>query len=212
MALVLVADDNREFAELLRALLEDAGHTVITAYSGLAAIAVVEQHPIDCAVLDVLIPQISGDATAGTRIFSATLSKWTAPEPEAIQTAPISPPNSACDELDGSPTSQVTRFHRIAPISPPNTTAGVTLASSTIPLEIVFATSVDRNAPTRFSTPEIATATFGFSAPVAIEVAMAFAVSWKPLVKSNASAVTMTTRTRNEMSTARPSPREVAEG
>ena len=64
MALVLVADDNREFAELLRALLEDAGHTVITAYSGLAAIAVVEQHPVDCAVLDVLIPQISGDAVA----------------------------------------------------------------------------------------------------------------------------------------------------
>ena len=64
MALVLVADDNREFAELLRALLEDAGHTVITAYSGLAAIAVVEQNPVDCAVLDVLIPQISGDAVA----------------------------------------------------------------------------------------------------------------------------------------------------
>ena len=64
MALVLVADDNREFAELVRALLEDAGHTVITAYSGLAAIALVEQHPVDCAVLDVLIPQISGDAVA----------------------------------------------------------------------------------------------------------------------------------------------------
>ena len=64
MALVLVADDNREFAELLRALLEDAGHSVITAYSGLAAIVVVEQHPVECAILDVLIPQISGDAVA----------------------------------------------------------------------------------------------------------------------------------------------------
>ncbi len=64
MALVLVADDNREFAALVCALLEDAGHTAITAYSGLAAIAAVEQHPVDCAVLDVLIPQISGDAVA----------------------------------------------------------------------------------------------------------------------------------------------------
>ena len=36
----------------------------------------------------------------------------------------------------------------------------------------------------------------GFSAPVAIEVATALAVSWKPLVKSNANAVTMTTTTR----------------
>ncbi len=64
MAHVLVADDNRGFAELLRALLEDAGHTVVTAYSGLAAIHVVEQEPVDAAVLDVLIPEISGDAVA----------------------------------------------------------------------------------------------------------------------------------------------------
>ena len=64
MATILVADDNRGFAELCRALLEDAGHTVVTAYSGLAAIAVVEQQEIDAAVLDVLIPQISGDAVA----------------------------------------------------------------------------------------------------------------------------------------------------
>jgi CheY-like chemotaxis protein len=64
MALVLVADDNRGFAELLRALLEDAGHHVVTAYSGLAAIAAVEQERVDAAVLDVLIPGISGDAVA----------------------------------------------------------------------------------------------------------------------------------------------------
>jgi CheY-like chemotaxis protein len=64
MATVLVADDNRGFAELVRALLEDAGHNVVTAYSGLAAIAAVEQHDVDAAVLDVLIPEISGDAVA----------------------------------------------------------------------------------------------------------------------------------------------------
>ena len=64
MSTVLVADDNRGFAELLRALLEDAGHEVVTAYSGLAAIAAVEQNAVDVAVLDVLIPQISGDAVA----------------------------------------------------------------------------------------------------------------------------------------------------
>src|SRR5436305_11206861 len=64
MATVLVADDNRGFAELCRALLEDAGHQVVTAYSGLAAIAAVEQQPVDAAVLDILIPEISGDAVA----------------------------------------------------------------------------------------------------------------------------------------------------
>ena len=46
----------------------------------------------------------------------------------------------------------------------------------------------------------MSTAVRGFSALVAIEVAMALAVSWKPFVKSNASAVTMTTMTMTVMS------------
>ena len=62
----------------------------------------------------------------------------------------------------------------------------------TMPPEIVFATVVDRNAPTMLSTADTATATRGRSAPVAIDVAMALAVSWKPFVKSNANAVMMT--------------------
>ena len=39
--------------------------------------------------------------------------------------------------------------------------------------------------------PASSTAVLGFSAPVAIDVAIALPVSWKPLVKSNASAVTI---------------------
>ena len=42
---------------------------------------------------------------------------------------------------------------------------------------MVAATASERNAPTRLSTPEIATATRGGSAPVAIEVAIALPVS-----------------------------------
>jgi hypothetical protein len=41
----------------------------------------------------------------------------------------------------------------------------------------------------RLSRPERATATFGRSALVAMDVAIAFAVSWNPLVKSNPRAV-----------------------
>jgi len=47
------------------------------------------------------------------------------------------PPNSACEELDGRPSSHVSRFHRIAPHSPAKITVGVIFASSTSPLEIV---------------------------------------------------------------------------
>lgn len=64
MPCVLVADDSRPFAELLRAVLEDAGFEVVTAYSGLAAVALVEKQDIDVAVLDVLMPGMSGDAVA----------------------------------------------------------------------------------------------------------------------------------------------------
>jgi CheY-like chemotaxis protein len=64
MPTVLVADDSRPFAELLRASLEDAGYEVVTAYSGLAAVAAVEKHDVALAVLDVLMPGMSGDAVA----------------------------------------------------------------------------------------------------------------------------------------------------
>ena len=61
-----------------------------------------------------------------------------------------------------------------------------------MPVAIVAATASDRNAPTKFSAAAIVTATRGDIARVEIEVATAFAVSWKPLVKSNASAVPTT--------------------
>ncbi|HZS23737.1 MAG TPA: response regulator [Gaiellaceae bacterium] len=61
---ILVADDNRGFAELVRASLEEAGYDVVTATSGLAAVACMEKHDIGLAVLDVLMPGISGDAVA----------------------------------------------------------------------------------------------------------------------------------------------------
>ena len=64
MPCVLVADDSRPFAEMLRATLEDAGYEVVTAYSGLAAVAAMEHNDISLAVLDVLMPEMSGDAVA----------------------------------------------------------------------------------------------------------------------------------------------------
>ena len=78
------------------------------------------------------------------------------------------------------------------PTKPANTSSRVTRFASTRPLAMVAATAVDRNAPTRLSEALSTTATLGLSAPLAIEVAMALPVSWKPFVKSNANAVTTT--------------------
>ena len=69
-------------------------------------------------------------------------------------------------------------------------------------MAIVAATASDRKAPTKFSAAAIVTATRGGSARVEIDVATALAVSWKPLVKSNASAVATTIqRTRSSATT-----------
>src|SRR3954452_14588420 len=124
--------------------------------------------------------------------FSSSPSKSTPLAPTAANVAPTTPPISACDEEDGSPKYQVSRFQKMAPTSPEKTIASVMSSASTIPLAIVAATARDRNAPTKFSEAEIPTATRGDMARVEIDVATAFAVSWKPLVKSNASAVATT--------------------
>src|SRR5215467_9131001 len=111
------------------------------------------------------------------------------------------------DRAAGMTTLETRPFHRTAeppaaasvepipPARPAATTGSVTSAVLTRPFAMVAATASERNAPTRLSRPERATATLGGRAPVAIEVAMALPVSWKPLVKSKARAV-MTTSTR----------------
>jgi stringent starvation protein B len=73
------------------------------------------------------------------------------------------------------------RFQTIAPASAANTIirplAVLVTDGSTIPFAIVDATLIEMNAPRKFRHPDMITATIGFSAPVAIDVATAFAVS-----------------------------------
>src|ERR1700722_9065499 len=136
-----------------------------------------------------------GEKTAGSTTFETRPFHKTACPPALAIVAPITPPMSACDELDGIPKSQVSRFQVIPPARPAATTVRVTSLVLTRPLAMVAATARERNAPTRLSRPDRATATLGSSALVAIDVAIALPVSWKPLVKSKPRAV-MTTRTR----------------
>ncbi len=102
---------------------------------------------------------------------------FTACPPAAAIVEPTTPPMSACDELDGMPKNQVSRFQVMPPARPANTTVSVTSLVSTRPLAIVAATLNDKKAPTRFSTPDSATATRGLRAPVAMDVAIALPVS-----------------------------------
>src|SRR5689334_4653019 len=133
---------------------------------------------------------------AGTIRLPTRPPPLTADQPLAATTDPTRPPIRACEELDGSPKYHVITFQAIAPTSPQNTTVVVTALVSTKPLPMVVATFSEMNAPTKFSSDANATACLGPIARVEIDVATTLAVSWKPLVKSNASAVptTMTRR------------------
>jgi two-component system phosphate regulon response regulator OmpR len=64
VARILVADDNRQFVEMLRATLHDAGYQVVSASSGLAVAKLMEREDFDLLILDVLMPGLSGDAVA----------------------------------------------------------------------------------------------------------------------------------------------------
>jgi hypothetical protein len=110
------------------------------------------------------------------------------------------PPISAWLEDDGSPAAHVSKFQAIAPTRAANGVRRSRTPSSTIPCEIVAATWMDRNPPAKFSAAQSATATLGRKARVAMDVAIAFAVSWKPLVKSKTRAVPTTITRRSSES------------
>src|SRR6266550_5081373 len=140
----------------------------------------------------------TGETSAGKATLCTTPCHSTPFDPDWTSAAPISPPNRACDELDGKPSHQVSRFQTIAPTSAARTVFSVARPVSMIPLPTVLATAVVTKAPARFATAATKTAVLGESARVETEVATALAVSWNPLVKSNPSATTTTTQSRTE--------------
>src|SRR5579875_3094148 len=129
-----------------------------------------------------------GETTIGTITLSTTPCHCT--DSEAASAAPTRPPISACDEEDGSPKYQVSRFQAIAPPSAASTTSRPVVpdvGGGMMPDPTVFATFVEIRAPTTLNTADIASAIRGVRARVEIDVAIAFAESWKPFVKSKAS-------------------------
>src|SRR5579859_2819480 len=57
---VLIVDDDRDIVELMRDFLEADGFKVQSAHCARVAQALLEQGPIDCVLLDVMMPDQSG--------------------------------------------------------------------------------------------------------------------------------------------------------
>lgn len=61
---VLVVEDERRMAELLRQGLEEEGHSVVLASDGKEGLAIAESHAFDAIVLDVMLPGMDGFSIA----------------------------------------------------------------------------------------------------------------------------------------------------
>ena len=57
---VLLVEDERRMAELLRQGLQEEGHSVVLAGNGHDAVSLAQAHPFDVIVLDVMLPGIDG--------------------------------------------------------------------------------------------------------------------------------------------------------
>src|SRR5712691_6868593 len=135
---------------------------------------------------------ISGARRAGRTTLWARPCQSTPFSPDWASAAPTRPPMRACEELEGRPNHQVSRFQAIAPSSAARTVRVLIRSEATMSLPTVFATAVVTNAPARFAADATSTAIRGVSARVETDVATALAVSWNPFVKSKPSATTIT--------------------
>jgi hypothetical protein len=136
----------------------------------------------------------TGATSDGISTFSLNPPHLTTPKPCAATADPAIPPIKAWLELEGRPRYQVIRFQVIAPTRPARTISSVMISWSTIPFAIVAATSNETKAPRKFRTAALTTAARGESALVETDVAIEFAVSWKPFVKSKKSATATTAK------------------
>jgi hypothetical protein len=135
-------------------------------------------------ITEIIIP-IMGARKINDVIFITSGIKI-APIPAFAVAAPTNPPTIVCDELDGIPHHQVNRFQIIAARRPLPITVKSTISGLTIPFPTVVATCNPkiRNA-IKLKNAAQTTATLGVNTCVDTTVAIEFAASWKPLMKSN---------------------------
>lgn len=60
MATILIIDDEQSIRDLLKEVLEKAGHHVIEARDGREGLALYQKQPVDLVIMDLLMPDTDG--------------------------------------------------------------------------------------------------------------------------------------------------------
>lgn len=60
MAEILVCDDDKKIVEAIEIYLTQEGHHILKAYDGEQAIRVLQNHPVDLLIIDVMMPKLDG--------------------------------------------------------------------------------------------------------------------------------------------------------
>ena len=60
MAEILVCDDDKEIVEAIEIYLTQEGHHILKAYDGEQAIRVLQNHPVELLIIDVMMPKLDG--------------------------------------------------------------------------------------------------------------------------------------------------------
>lgn len=63
---ILVVDDEEKIVEVVKSYLENAGYTVLCAYNGAQALMLFERHSPALVVLDLMLPDLSGEEICRT--------------------------------------------------------------------------------------------------------------------------------------------------
>lgn len=93
MALILIADDSPTEIYILKKMLDDSNHIVITAEDGEEAVEVAKSKQPDLILMDVVMPKLNG--------FQATRKLSKDPETQNIPVIIVSSKNQETDKLWG---------------------------------------------------------------------------------------------------------------
>ena len=139
-----------------------------------------------------------GESTMAESVSIHLLPQMSAPNPRLGHgRAGDSRRSARATSSTACPYHQVNRFQMIAPSRPAQMTHGSTKLCTTKPLLTAFATAVlPKNAAAKLKNAAQRTAATGLSTRVPTIVAMEFAESWNPLMKSKMNAIPMIARTK----------------